>query len=34
MAEFEDFMKLDIRVGEIQRVEFFERAIKQLISYG
>jgi len=25
-ATFEDFMKLDIRVGEITQVEFFEKA--------
>lgn len=28
MADFNDFMKLDIRVGEIIRVEFFEKAKK------
>lgn len=28
MATFEDFMKLDIRVGEITEVEFFEKAKK------
>ena len=34
MATFEDFMKLDIRVGEITEVEFFEKAKKLLINYG
>lgn len=34
MVNFEDFMKLDIRVGEIIRVESFEKAKKSLlISY-
>jgi tRNA-binding protein len=28
MAEFSDFMKLDIRVGEIIRAEIFEKAKK------
>lgn len=28
MANFEDLMKLDIRVGEIVKVEFFEKAKK------
>ena len=28
MATFEDFMKLDIRVGEVLEVEFFEKARK------
>ena len=28
MATFEDFMKLDIRVGEITQVEIFEKAKK------
>ena len=28
MATFEEFMKLDIRVGEITRVELFEKARK------
>ncbi|PIH04944.1 tRNA-binding protein [Clostridium combesii] len=28
MVNFEDFMKLDIRVGEIIKVEFFEKAKK------
>lgn len=28
MATFEDFMKLDVRVGEIAKVEFFEKAKK------
>ena len=28
MVTFEDFMKLDIRVGEVMEVEFFEKAKK------
>ncbi len=28
MASFEDFVKLDIRVGEIEKVEFFDKAKK------
>ncbi|MBN4069359.1 MAG: tRNA-binding protein [Alkaliphilus sp.] len=28
MVDFEDFMKLDIRVGEITEVEFFKKARK------
>lgn len=28
MATFEDFMKLDIRVGEVMEVELFEKAKK------
>ncbi len=33
MVNFEDFMKLDIRVGEIIKVESFEKAKSLLISY-
>lgn len=28
MAEFEDFIKLDIRAGEVKRAEFFSKARK------
>ncbi|KQB76675.1 molecular chaperone [Clostridium butyricum] len=38
MVNFEDFMKLDIRVGEIIKVEFFEKAkkpaYKLLVDFG
>ena len=38
MAIFDDFMKLDIRVGEIREVEFFEKAkkpaYKLLVDFG
>lgn len=38
MAIFDDFMKLDIRVGEIIEVEFFEKAkkpaYKLLVDFG
>ena len=38
MAAFDDFMKLDIRVGTIQEVEFFEKAKKKayklVINFG
>lgn len=33
MANFEDFMKLDIRVGEIIKVEFLKKRKNPLISY-
>ena len=38
MATFEDFMKLDIRVGEIIEVDFFQNAkkpaYKMLVDFG
>lgn len=34
MATFQDFMKLDIRVGEIIQVEFFEKAKSLPINFG
>lgn len=38
MVNFQDFMKLDIRVGEIIKVEFFEKAkkpaYKLLVDFG
>lgn len=38
MVNFEDFMKLDIRVGEIIKVESFEKAkkpaYKLLVDFG
>lgn len=38
MANFEDFMNLDIRVGEIIEVKFFEKAkkpaYKLLVNFG
>ena len=38
MATFDDFMKLDIRVGTIKEVEFFEKAKKKayklVIDFG
>lgn len=38
MVTFDDFMKFDIRVGEIMEVEFFEKAkkpaYKLLIDFG
>lgn len=38
MVNFEDFMKLDIRVGEIIKVEYFEKAkkpaYKLLVDFG
>ncbi|MFA5603364.1 MAG: tRNA-binding protein [Bacilli bacterium] len=38
MTNFEDFMKLDIRVGEIIKVDFFDKAkkpaYKLLVDFG